>query len=158
MPTFENGLASFEIPFTAANQQYGWNVEFNRAKDGSGRELVVVMRLVSGFNPDPTTPGGMQLYGFSNSWSASLGNWTNIVGNDAVEYVLDLDADDDDFDPTNMNAVGFSFQTGGATAESSTALFEVDCMGFRDKDGDMDASMGPDESGDEPDAGVDAGG
>lgn len=136
--------AEFLIPFDGtAPQQFGWNAELpGGPMDLSGMELVVRMRWVSGFNPDDAW-GGLQIYAWSDDWSADITNgWTSLdpaTKGTWVEYTLDLatpDADDADpmFNPAAVNAIGYTFNTGGeadAPPAATEALFQVDYVAVR---------------------------
>jgi hypothetical protein len=130
--------AEFSLPFDgSAVQQWGWNAEVPGAPvDLSGMELVIRLRWVSGFNPDDTL-GGLQLYAWSDAWAGSITNdWASLdpaTRGTWVEYTLPLVASDA-FNPATVNAVGFTFNTGGdetAIPEATEALFHVDYVAAR---------------------------
>lgn len=136
-------FAEFTIPFDgSAPQQFGWNTDFSAMPmDLSGMELVIRVRWVSGFNPDDTW-GGLQMYAFSSDWTGNLSNWVSLdpaTKGMWVEYTMDLtmadvETDDPQFDPSGVNAIGYTFNTGG-TAEmipaATEAVFQVDYLGVR---------------------------
>jgi hypothetical protein len=136
--------AEFLIPFDGSSpQQFGWNAELaGGPMDLSGMELVIRLRWVSGFNPDDAW-GGLQIYAWSEDWTADISNgWASLdpaTKGQWVEYTLDLataDATDADpmFDPAAVNAVGYTFNTGGeadAPPAATEALFQVDYIAVR---------------------------
>jgi len=139
-PMRADGIASFTIPFTGADQNFGWNFNLDGAPvDTTGMELVVRVRATGPF------PGGVQLFTWSNEWAGDTNSWTNVgPEGEWFEAVLDLDAADPDtgdgepdFDKTQANAVGVTFHTGSEGADATTTTFEVDYVALRLKEGGM---------------------
>ncbi|HEX2731601.1 MAG TPA: hypothetical protein VHM70_08355 [Polyangiaceae bacterium] len=139
VPSIANGLFSVDVPFTSSAQQFGWNGDYpNGPIDCTGRELVARVRLSSGFVADPTNmPGGVLMYLFSNNWSNSLAVWNNVPAPSDNWFEATVGcaaATDSDFDPTLVNGIGFTFNSGGADATSytaTTAAFAVDQLCWR---------------------------
>lgn len=136
-------FAEFTIPFDgSARQQFGWNTDFSTMPmDLSGMELVIRVRWVSGFNPDDVW-GGLQMYAFSADWTGNLSNWVSLdpaTRGMWVEYTMDLsmadvETDDPQFDPSDVNAIGYTFNTGGTDEDipaATEAVFQVDYLGVR---------------------------
>jgi hypothetical protein len=152
------------IPFDgSAPQQWGWNAELPEGPlDLSGKELVIRLRWVSGFNPDDAW-GGLQIYAWSDDWAADISNvWTSLdpaTKGMWVEYTLDLataDSEDADpmFNPAAVNAVGYTFNTGGeeeAPPAATEALFQVDYVAVRPT---ANLGVGGGGAGGMPDAGA----
>lgn len=136
--------AEFLIPFDgSAPQQFGWNTELpGGPMDLRGMELVIRLRWVSGFNPADSW-GGLQIYAWSNEWTADISNgWTPIdpaTRGMWVDYTLDLSTSDEVdaapmFDPAAVNAIGYTFNTGGEAEDppaATEALFQVDYVAVR---------------------------
>jgi hypothetical protein len=159
--------AEFMIPFDgSAPQQFGWNTELpGGPMDLTGMELVVRLRWVSGFNPDDAW-GGLQMYAWSDDWGADISNWQSLdpaTKGTWVEYTLDLStADEADadpmFNPAAVNAIGYTFNTGGEAAAppaATEALFQIDYVGVRPIAG---AGAGGGGTGGAPAGGAGAGG
>jgi hypothetical protein len=161
-----DGVAVFTVPFTDAGQQYGWNAPLDPVPtDLSGKELVVRLRLVSGFTnvEGCTVYGGVQLYAFSSSdgteWDGSLNGWSNIgpdLYGEWQDFTLDLDAESESFDPVNGAAIGYTFNTGGRAEDApadcvgaTEAVFEIDYVALRDKVAEVPMGTGgsPDPGG-----------
>lgn len=125
------GSLKVEIPFDAYNQQA--TVQFNYDAEGpqdfSGKTLTVRVMLDSGFNPDPSFPGGVQFFvKTGEAWTFGEAGWTNVelVGT-WVEYSFPLESavtypaagTVSDFDPSQVRAIGVSFNTGGGAQEGA---------------------------------------
>lgn len=165
--TFANSVASLEIPFTKGGNQSG-GIDFNTSGNHCGEELVVRTKLVSGFDAG----GHIQLRAWSSDWSVFVGNWVNFNAaentGDWIEYSFDLDAAAEAtpaFDVTAVNHVGIAMLTGGTASDVfTTATFEIDWIGFREKAGgcpgdntsDTGSTTGATDTGavSDPDAGV----
>lgn len=138
-PTVSGGVFNVTVPFESAVQQYGWVGDHpGGTVDCSGWELVARVRLKSGFVENPQTmAGGVQVYLFSDSWGVGLNEW-NVVpapSNDWFEASVSCETvQNSDFDPTDVNGVGFTFNSGGeapADYSAEPAEFEVDYLCWR---------------------------
>lgn len=133
-PMDGNGYITFDVPFDGADQQFAWNVDLSPSiVDGAGQLLVGRVRLRSGF----TDSGAVQLYAFSDAWSGVLASYTTVNRSGWVLYSLDLDEGADGFDPSQINAVGVSLNTGEGGDDATPATFDVDFIGLRDKPLDL---------------------
>lgn len=139
-PLIADGLFNVTVPFSSAVQQYGWVGDYPESPvvDCTGWELVVRVRLNTDFVENPETQaGGVQVYLFSDSWSVGINEW-NVVGEPSEEWfeasVTCDTVEGSDFDPTNVNGVGFTFNTGGELAsdyDAYPAEFDVDHLCWR---------------------------
>jgi hypothetical protein len=138
-PTIAGGIFNVVVPFESAVQQYGWVGDYPSGPvDCTGWELVARVRLLSGFVENPQTQGGgVQVYLFSDSWGEGLSEW-NVVpapSDDWFEASVTCGAaQGSDFDPTVVNGVGFTFNSGGddpADYLAYPATFEVDHLCWR---------------------------
>lgn len=139
-PLMGDGLFNVSIPFTSSAQQYGWNGNYPGGPiDCTGWELVVRVRLLSTpFVENPTTlAGGVQAYLFSGSWGAAINQW-NVVDESLDEWfeasVACEAVEGSNFNPANVNAVGFTFNSGGQTTTDYDAYeveFDVDHLCWR---------------------------
>jgi hypothetical protein len=138
-PTVAGGVYNVTVPFTSAVQQYGWVGDHpGGSVDCTGWELVARVRLKSGFVENPQTmAGGVQLYLFSDSWGAGLNAWNAVPApsNEWFDVSVSCEtAQNSDFDPTDLNGVGFTFNSGGeapADYDADPAEFEVDYLCWR---------------------------
>lgn len=136
-PFISDGLFNVTIPFSSAQQQYGWVGDYpNGPVDCTGWELVARVRLNSGFVTNPQTqPGGVQVYLYSNDWTSSRNAW-NIVGAPSDQWFeasVTCEAAQS-FSPAAVNGIGFTFNTGGNSAGAygaAPAEFEVDYLCWR---------------------------
>lgn len=170
MPVVVEGSAQFTIPFTDLEQSYGWTTSLDPTpQDLSGKQLVVRLRLVSGFtNVEGCTGyGGVQLYAFSGESWDNINGWNNIATSDYgqwKEFTLDLVPGEGAFDPAAAVGVGYVFNTGNRPEETpaecagaTESVFEIDYIALRDL-----APVGPDPvgsggAGGEPGAGGESG-
>jgi hypothetical protein len=138
-PTIAGGVFEVLVPFETAAQQFGWVGDHPEGTvDCSGWELVVRARLLSGFVENPTSaPGGVQVYLFSDAWGNSLSAWNNVPAPSTDWFEASVTCDEatgSEFDPTMLNGIGFTFNTGGDDPldyEATPATFEVDHLCWR---------------------------
>lgn len=139
-PLIADGLFNVTVPFSSAAQQYGWVGDYpgSSTVDCTGWELVARVRLNTDFVENPETQaGGVQVYLFSNSWAAGINEW-NVVDEESDEWfeasVSCETVGGSDFNPAMVNAVGFTFNTGGDLAsdyDAYAAEFDVDYLCWR---------------------------
>lgn len=148
--TVANSVMYVEVPYTHGNQETGVNFIVNA--NLCGYELVARVKLVSGFNADASQPGGVQLRAWSGGWSGVFtSKWTTVsaVGDvnqldQWVEYHFDLDTETaDNFDVTNVTALGVAFIAGGPTeAVYTDTTFLIDWLALEPKDGGCPGDTG----------------
>jgi hypothetical protein len=138
-PTVAGGVFSVLVPFESAVQQFGWVGDHpNGSVDCTGWELVARVRLTSGFVENPETMGGgVQVYLFSDAWGVAVNAW-NVVPAPSDEWfeasVTCATAQSSEFDPSDVNGIGFTFNSGGeapADYSAEPAEFEVDYLCWR---------------------------
>src|SRR5690606_38389665 len=135
----------------SSGQQIGWNGDYPAGPiDCSGRELVARVRLLSGFVEDPeSAPGGILRYLFSNEWGNSVASWSNVPAPSEDWFEVSIgcqQTDGADFDPTLLNGIGFTFNSGGEDTSSyaaTPATFEVDHLCWRGEPADAGAGGAP---------------
>jgi hypothetical protein len=145
----DEGSLKIVIPFTGYNQQADFQHVFALPQSLAGQILFVRFRLDSGFNPNPTYPGGFYLAvktsnpGFTYA-STIYNNITAPNPTGWTEYDLDVSnpafvdtTNPVAYDPTSVVAIELHFDTGGgpaggvdAGALPSTATFHIDTIGY----------------------------
>lgn len=135
------GALEVTIPFTDYKQAATVEFEFGVPQDFSGKMLTVQVQRASGFNADPSFPGGLIFFvKTGDDWVWGQQPWVNIETTGTwVEYKFVLDKADakDGFDPTAVRTVGIAFDTGGGaepdadkqpTSKPTEAVFYVDTV------------------------------
>ena len=126
-------VAGFDGYSQDVTVQHNWPT--TDPQDFTGRTLRVRVKLESGFNPDPSFPGGVQFfvktganwtYGQTpgtagNGWSniETMGTWIEVEFplEDALTYPAAGTVTD--FDPSQVLAIGVILSTGSGAAESA---------------------------------------
>lgn len=139
VPTVSGGVFNVEVPFETAAQQFGWVGDVPSGNtDCTGAELVARVRLLSGFVEDPENmPGGVLVYLFSDAWGASVSAWNDVPAPSNAWFEASVGCatvQGNDFDPTQVNGIGFTFHSGGSAPtdyDATDAEFEVDHLCWR---------------------------
>ena len=135
------GSLKVEIPFTDYGQGATFEFHFDTPQDFSGTTLTIFAKLDSGFTPDPSSPGGIIFFAKSGTdWIWGERDWANMSATDMgdwLEFKWPVDQPGtgsvDGFDPSEIQGIGFKFDTGSGLNASSTptaAVFHVDSIGY----------------------------
>ena len=136
------GSLEIQLPCDAYGQFVDYQFILPIITDMGGKTLSLMLRLDSGFSPDPAAPGYVLLYAKSgDNWDwgqtalvriapASAGQW--------IQYTFPMSAlaqgSSASFDPGYVKAVGVQINTGGgsgATGLPTPAVFHVDTIGYQ---------------------------
>jgi hypothetical protein len=149
----DEGSLKIVIPFTGYNQQADFQHIFaTPLQTLAGQILFVRLRLDSGFNPNPSAPGGFYLAvktsnpGFT--YASTIYNPITVPNPTGwTEFDLNIDSpafvdttNPVPYDPTSVVAIELHFDTGSgpigvadggdAGAQPSTATFHIDTIGY----------------------------
>ncbi|HTV20291.1 MAG TPA: hypothetical protein VMG12_16515 [Polyangiaceae bacterium] len=145
------GSLRIEAPFSAYNQQIDIQFPLPAPTDLTGQVLSVRIRLDSGFNPDPSAPGGMIFYAQSgDDYAWGQAEWTNVEASSRGkwrEYSFEMafpwrevtaggvSGSSLAFDAARVRLLGLIIHTGGggsSTVLPEPAIFHIDTFGYWD--------------------------
>jgi hypothetical protein len=135
------GSMELDLPCNAYGQFVDYQFILPVITDLGKRTLSVMIRLDSGFSPDPSAPGNVYLYAKSgDNWDwgqgaaqpiapTSVGQW--------IQYTFPMASPASGstamFDPGYVKAVGIHLTTGtgtGASGPPTPAVFHIDSVGY----------------------------
>lgn len=137
------GSLKLTIPFTKTDQKVGVAVNLDPPVNLTGKTVVARVKLASGLNANPSTPGGAKLFvksGAGDLWLYADSGWNNLATADGwIELELKADApggyvstsDAGAYAASSIRQIGIEVATGGVGAGWETAVVNIDTVGWR---------------------------
>jgi hypothetical protein len=138
------GSMELQLPCNAYGQFVDYQFILPVITDLGKKTLSVMIRLDSGFSPDPSAPGNVYLYAKSgDNWDWGQGGAQPIVPTSSgsvgqwIQYTFPMASPASGstamFDPGYVKAVGIHLTTGagtGASGPPTPAVFHIDSLGY----------------------------